>query len=138
MSDYKYTLIVSQYRWSRYSFIVKYEADFLDRAKNFARELITYKRSSKDMEITDRDLGDLTYRFKEGEIRQRYSVNDWGDIYFLNYEFADDAMYEAIEYALVSRRESVGYKPKIETQSIVEHHSRNKVHEIVMKYFEIT
>lgn len=138
--DWKYTLIVSQYYYSRHSFIVRFEPDFLDRAKKFVEELISYKRNSeKDYSHSDETfgkLGDLSYA-KSDKVRHRYNINDAGDIYFMNYEYANRAMCEAVEYAITSERESKGYKRKQIQDDISNHHSYRAVCEIVQKYFEI-
>jgi len=135
MSDYKYTLIVSQYRHSRHMFLVKHNPEtFLESAKNFTAELEKYKRN-EDFE-RDIDLGDLVYH-KEDVIHSRYNINDFGDIYFINAEYANGLMHDAIEYHEASRRESVGFKKKGVTESIEKHHSLWKVKEILLRHFEI-
>lgn len=132
--EYKYSLIVSQYYFSRHMFIVHIKEDFIEKAKQFAYELMVYKRS----EDCERELyaGDLDY-IKDGEIRRRYNTNDSGDIYFIQSPYANYCMHEAIEFREDSIRESRGFQKKSITNAISEHHDYRKVKEIVGKYFEI-
>jgi hypothetical protein len=139
MGDFNFTLIISQYRWSRHSFIVKFEDNFLEKAKAFATELMTYKRGKNNngwAKPPEENLGDLTYH-KDDKIYPRYNVNDAGDIYFINTKYANYCKDVAFEYAETSRRETVGYKPKALIDDISTHHNYNKVKEILEKHFEI-
>jgi len=135
MENFKYTLIVSQYRYSRHSFLVKHNPDtFLEQAKELTAELEAYKRPPAcDMEI---DYGDLTYKSPD-KIYMRYNVNDWGDIYFISSFYANRLMRDAIEYADTSRRECRGYQKKSHVESVDKHHNYNAVEAIVKKHFEI-
>lgn len=132
--DYKYSLIVSQYYHSRHMFIVHIKDDFLEKAKEFAYDLMTYKRE----EGCERELyaGDLDY-IKGNEIRRRYNVNDSGDIYFIQSKYANYCMSVAMDYREDSIRESKGYQKKAITNDITDYHNYQKVKEIVEKYFEI-
>jgi hypothetical protein len=132
--DFKYSLIVSQYYHSRHMFVVLVKDDFIEKAKEFAYDLMTYKRD----EGCDRELfaGDLDY-IKDGEIRRRYNVNDSGDIYFIQSPYVNYCMHQAIEYHDDSIRESRGFQKKVITNAIDEHHNYQKVKEYVEKYFEI-
>ena len=135
MDEFNYTLIVSQYRYSRHSFLVKHNTDtFLESAKKFTEELEKYKRP--DDCSRDIDCGDLTYKPTE-KIYSRYNVNDWGDIYFISAKFANRLIYDAIEYYETSRRESAGYKKKIVIEDVALHHNYDRVKEILNKHFEI-
>lgn len=135
MDEFNYTLIVSQYRYSRHSFLVRHNADtFIESAKKFTEELEKYKRS--DDCTKDIDYGDLAYKPTE-KISSRYNVNDWGDIYFISAKFANKLIYDAIDYYECSRRECAGYKKKIVIEDVAEHHSYDKVKEILIKHFEI-
>jgi hypothetical protein len=139
MAEYNYTLIVSQYRWSRHQFIVKPKQDFLEKAKAFAIELMTYKRGEDEApwrKPVEESLGDLTYH-KEDMIYPRYNINDAGDIYFINSKHCNSLKNEAIEYAEKSRQDAKGYKPKGMAEDIQERHNFMKVKEILEKYFEI-
>ena len=132
---YKYTLIVSQYYHSRHSFVVEFAGDkFMEQAKKFVTELEKYKRKpTTEREI---DFGDLTYK-QIGEIWSRYNINDQGDIYIINAHSVNRCMHEANEYHEISARESRGYKRKLVTVAIEEHHDYGMVKNIVEKYFEI-
>jgi hypothetical protein len=139
MRDYNYTLIVSQYRWSRHQFIVKCKPDFLEKAKAFATELMACKRGIEDApwrKPIAESLGDLTYH-KDDMIYPRYNINDAGDIYFINSNYCNSLKNEILEYAEHSRREAQGYKPKGMAEDIQEHHNFMKVKEILEKYFEM-
>ncbi len=133
---YKYSLIVSQYYYSRHMFIVKIDENFIETARKFAVELMQYKRG--DNFWTDKIyLGDLDPEYSSGELRYRYNINDAGDIYFINFNYANSCMHEAFEYNEASKRESAGYQKKQKVEDIAKHHDYRKVTEIVQKYFEI-
>jgi hypothetical protein len=135
MEGFNFTLLVSQYRWSRHSFLVKHDPEtFLEKAKAFTAELEAYKRDSKCM--TEIRYGDLTYK-STAEISGRYNVNDYGDIYFISSRCANSLVNEAISYYETSRRESAGYKPKALIEDIERHHNKLEVMEILKKHFEI-
>ena len=132
--DYNYTLIISQYYYSRHMFIVKYNERFLEKAKDFAKELITYKR---DRDCTrELCLGDLDYG-DPNVVRPRYNINDSGDIYFIHAKYANYCKDVSIEYREDSIRESRGYQSKKITNSICDHHDYHRVKEIVERHFEI-
>lgn len=133
-TKYNYTLIISQYYHSRHMFIVKHDERFLDSAKAFATDLITYKRN-KDSE-GEMEWGDLVYGNPD-EIRARYNINDSGDIYFIQSQYANYCKDVAIEYRMDTLRESRGFQRKVVTEAINEHHNYRVVKEIVGKYFEI-
>lgn len=133
---YKYTLIISQYYHSRHMFIVQHTEDFIERAKKFAYELMEYKRD----EDYKRELraGDLDY-IKDSEVRQRYNINDSGDIYLIQSNYVNYLMNVANEYhetTVLESRER-GSKSKRVMNEIAEHHQYTLVKEIVEKYFEI-
>jgi len=135
-NGYKYCLIVSQYYHSRHMFIVKIEDNFLENAREFAVELMEYKRSESTKGTYLGDLGP-TYSNSKTEMRSRYNINDAGDIYFMNYGCANSCMLEAFKYKEDSQRESVGFKRKDVLHAISEHHEYFKVREILTEYFEI-
>lgn len=132
---YKYSLIVSQYYHSRHIFLVKIDENFIESARNFVSELEKYKRGSED--LREIYLGDLDEKYCGDELRSRYNINDAGDIYFINGNYANHLMYEGYHYYECTRRESVGYKRKTVTEDIAKHHNYSKVEEIVEKYFKI-
>lgn len=133
---YKYSLIVSQYYYSRHMFIVKIDENFIETAREFATELMQYKRG--DNFRTDKlFLGDLDPKYSSDELRYRYNINDAGDIYFINFNYANRCMHEAFEYKEVSRRENMGYQKKQKVEDIAKHHNYRKVSEIVQKHFKI-
>lgn len=133
----KYTLIVSQYYHSRYSFIVKFPENFYETMKKFIEELEDYKRSETRKKLKY-NYGDIGYREGEEKIFCRYNVNDSGDIYIINSDYANYLMGIASEYKLDSYRESHrGYIRKEIYNNISEHHNYDKIIEIVEKYFEI-
>ena len=135
IQGYKYTLIISQYDYSRHMYLVIFDqATFLENAKNLAIELQKYKRDEGD--IRETEFGDLKY-FKESDIAPRYNINDQGDIYFLNAVYANYLMGESIEYYDCSRRGSAGFKKKVDKEAIRNHHNGSRVMGIVKKYFDI-
>lgn len=134
--DLKYSLVISQYSYSRHMFIVKIDENFIDKARECAVELMAYKRGDA---VTDKTyLGDLDPEYtQDKKTRQRYNINDYGDIYFINFTYATRCMYEAFKYKEDSRRESAGYQKKGLVQQISRHHDLNKVRDIISKHFEI-
>lgn len=130
---YKYTLIISQFYYSRHFFIIKHDENFIENAKKFAIDLIEYKRC----EETDRPpyIGDLEYATEQ--IRPRYNINDQGDIYFLQSNYANFCMGESWTYQRDSMRESRGFQSKAVLNRISNHHDLGRVMSIVKKYFEI-
>jgi hypothetical protein len=135
--SYKYTLIISQFFHSRHMFIVKHDEKFLINAKKCTEELIKYKRD-ENYPRTEMYLGDLDPKFcKPDEIKPRYNINDRGDIYFIQSEYANYCKDVAIEYHEHSLRESKGYQRKAVTEAISKYHDYLKFKEIVERYFEI-
>lgn len=133
--SYKYTLIISQYYFSRHMFIVHHKQDFIEKAKSFSKELMLYKRDEGNQrEIY---LGDLDYFKDKKEVISRYNINDSGDIYFIQSNYANRLMEETKRYHEDSIRGSKGYQKKAITNAIGEHHNYGKVKEILEKYFEI-
>jgi hypothetical protein len=82
-------------------------------------------------------LGDLDPQYSTGSIRSRYNINDAGDLYFIQSNYANYCKNTAIEFAEDSRREAVGFKRKEVLDGITIHHDSGKVFKIVEKYFEI-
>jgi hypothetical protein len=135
--EYKYTLIISQYYHSRHFFIVHQTEDFLIKAKEFSLELMKHKRDESDNKKLD--CGDIDYQFERGldGVRQRYNINDAGDIYFIQGNFTNYLAGISRDYQKDSIRESKGYIKKAITDDISKHHSYSDVAEIVEKYFEL-
>lgn len=132
---YKYSLIVSQYYNSYHTFIVKFEEDnFIDKFSAFVEELYQYKRNEEDKR--EINIGDFGY-CKSDEIRQRYNINDVGDLYVINSEYANYLKCVSEGFKMDSLRMYRGYIKKAVTNAISEHHSYNKVEEIVVKHFDI-
>ncbi|MBY2476325.1 hypothetical protein KWV16_05490 [Clostridioides difficile] len=132
---YKYSLIVSQYYNSYYTFIVKFEEDnFIDKFSDFAKDLYKYKRDKEDKK--DVNVGDFGY-CKNNEIGMRYNINDAGDLYVINSEYANYLKCVSEEFKMDSLRMYGGYIKKAITKAISEHHSYDKVKEVVEKHFEI-
>lgn len=128
---YKYSLIVSQYYNSHHTFIVKFEEDnFMDKFSDFVEELYQYKRGKKI------NIGDFGY-CKNDEIREIYNINDAGDLYVINSKHANYLKCKSEEFKIDSLRMYRGYIKKVVTKAISEHHSYDKVKEIVEKYFKI-
>lgn len=133
MSDFKYTLITSQYWHSYHMFVVAFNEDsFVEQAKNMSRDLIEYKGPS-----TRDYLGDLEYNYETPGIRQRYNINEQGDIYIQNFYKLSDALGWMQRYLGEADNASKGYKRKEVIKDIAEHHSYTKIKEIVERYFEI-
>lgn len=133
---YEYTLIVSQYHHNYHQFIVKYDDNFMEKAKNTARELIKYKRDEDCKK--EEYLGDLTFPFSSDRIRRRYNINDvCGDIYFINCDTVEDALCSYGHYIKESIKASRGYKKKSVLEDIDVHHQVKFVKAIIKRHFEI-
>lgn len=133
---FKYVLIISQYYHSRHFFIVKRPENFLEKSREFAVELMTYKRDESN--TNEMYLGDLDPKYAGDGNRSRYNVNDNGDIYFLQSNYANKLMDESWSYKEDSKRESRSFQKKSVTESIDKHHSYSVVAKIVDKHFEIS
>ncbi len=114
-------------------FIVAFNEDsFIEQAKNMSRDLIEYKGPS-----TRDYLGDLEYNYETPGIRQRYNINEQGDIYIQNFGKLSDAIGWMQRYLGEADNASKGYKRKEVIKDIAEHHSYTNIKEIVERYFEI-
>ncbi len=132
-------LIVSQYRHSYHTFIVKVPEDITDFKSmllGVTAELEKYKRDkSNTKEI---HYGDLEYLLDNTkEIFHSYNINDDGDIYIRIYKSIDRLKDIACYYRLEAHKYSRGYKRKEVISDINEHHNYNRIREIIEKYFEI-
>lgn len=139
MSEYKYTLIVSQFYHSYHVFIVKFDEDkYWEQMRNLTKKLCEYKRGT-DKYFSNKSLecGDPYSRKKEKEPCFRYNVNDYGDIYFLNFISVNDALDAAKKYFDYERTESRGYKRKSIQEEISKCHDKNKILEIIESIYEI-
>lgn len=133
---FKYTIIISQYYHSRHIFIVNHDADFIQKARSFAKELMLYKRDADNQRVMY--LGDLDPEYSDGKsIRPRYNINDSGDIYFIQSNYVNYCKDVAIEYHDTSKREARGFQSKRVTDEIGSHHDYRRVKEIVERHFEI-
>ena len=133
---YGYTLIVSQYYHTHHQFIVKYDDNFMEKAKSTARELIKYKRDEDCKK--EEYLGDLAFPFSSDRIRARYNINDiCGDIYFINCETVEEALRSYSHYIKKSMMTSKGYKKKSVLEAIDVHHQVKFVKAIIKRHFEI-
>lgn len=133
--EYKYSLIISQYYYSRHMFIIHHPENFLEQARAFTKELVEYKRTHLNRQDY---LGDLDPKWTDGyKIKPRYNVNDEGDIYFIQGDYVNYLAGESRRYKEDSIRESRGFQKKAVTDAISKHHSYDKVKEILEKYFTI-
>lgn len=135
----RYCLIVSQYRYSYHTFIVKVPTDietFKSCLFNLIKELENYKRNSDDTrEINYGDLESLLYKNKE--LFNTYNINDAGDIYIRNFESINRLKDEAIYYEKKEVERDKRYKTQKEIEDTEHHHGYDTVYQIVKKYFEI-
>lgn len=139
MSECKYTLIVSQFYHSYHVFIVKFDEDkYWEQMRNLTKKLCEYKRGT-DKYFSNKSLecGDPYSRKKEKEPCFRYNVNDYGDIYFLNFVSVNDALDAAKKYFDYERTESLGYKRKSIQEEISKYHNKDKILEIIESIYEI-
>lgn len=80
MNKPKFVIITSQYWDEGHVFLCEYNDDFIDRAKRTVEQLENYKREEGNTK--EYYYGDLNY-FDENKIKNRYNLNDSGDIYFV-------------------------------------------------------
>lgn len=139
MSENRYCLIVSQYKHSYHSFIVKVPEDiatFKSFLLGVTEELEKYKRDETD--TREIHFGDLEYLLDNTkEIFYSYNVNDIGDIYIRNHTSINRLKEDASHYMLEGYKHSRGYKSQKVMEEIYSHHEYRKVKEIIEKYFEI-
>ena len=132
-------LIVSQYRNSYHSFIVKVPEEienFKYCLLNVVKELERYKRDSED--TREIYYGDLEYLIDNNrEISYSYNINDTGDIYIRNHNSINRLKDEAIHYEIKEQRRDKRYITEKEIDEVEKHHNYNTVYKIVEKYFEI-
>lgn len=133
---YKYTLIVSQQYHSYHQFLVEHDENFAKNIINVAREIMQYKRV--DGEERKEYLGDLNYMTTNGKFSSRYNINDIsGDIYIMNFETLEGALYYHKEYVVDQIRYSKGYKNKSVMEHINKYHQRDKIRDIIIKHLYI-
>lgn len=139
MSENRYCLIVSQYKHSYHSFIVKVPKDiatFKSCLLGVTEGLEKYKRDETD--TREIHFGDLEYLLDDNkEIFYSYNVNDTGDIYIRNHSSINRLKEDAFHYMLEGYKHSSGYKSQKVMSEINNHHNYNKIREIIEKYFEI-
>ncbi len=135
----RYFLIVSQYRHTYYSFVCKVPnniAVYKSKLLAVVEELEKYKRGPDD--TREIHYGDLDFLLEENkEIFYRYNINDIGDIYILNHESINRLKEEAFHYELQSYKDSRRYISEAVLTDISNHHSKEKIREIIQSNFEI-
>ena len=135
----KYCLIVSQYRHSYHTFIVKQIKDISNHKyalMKLVEELEVYKRDTEDTRKIH--FGDLEYLLDDNkEIFYRYNVNDTGDIYIIHHNSIDRIKEEAIHYELQGYKDSRRYISQKVMEDVSQHHYYETIKQIVKKYFEI-
>lgn len=139
MEDIRYCLIVSQYRHSYHTFIVKIPSDiatFKSCLLGVVEELEKYKRSPED--TREIHYGDLEYLLDNSkEIFHSYNINDAGDIYIRNYNSINSLKDEAVHYEGKMYFKSRGRIANYILEDVSKHHSYTRIYEIIEKYFEI-
>ncbi|MGG5461479.1 hypothetical protein [Clostridium sp. B9] len=138
MSEYKYTLIVSQLYHSYHMFLVKFDEDnYFGQMRSLTKKLCEYKRGNDEYyKEKSLECGDPFY-FKQEEPRFRYNVNDAGDIYFLNFTSINHALDTVKKYFDDERRGSQGYKSKAILEELSMCHNKDKILEIIESIYEI-
>lgn len=135
----RYCLIVSQYRHSYHTFIVKQNEDISNHKYGLMKlveELEKYKRDSNDMR--EIHFGDLEYLLNDSkELFYRYNVNDVGDIYIIHHNSINRLKEEAIHYELQGYKDSRRYISQKVMEDVNHHHYYEIIRQIVEKYFEI-
>lgn len=135
----KYCLIVSQYRHSYHTFIVKQDKDTSNHKyalMKLVEELEKYKRDTED--TREIRFGDLEYLLDDTkEIFYRYNINDTGDIYIIHHQSINRLKEEAVHYELEGYKNSRRYISQKVIEDISHHHYYETIKQIVKKYFEI-
>lgn len=135
----RYCLIVSQYRHSYHTFIVKQIEDINDYKYALMRlveELEKYKRDSED--TREIHFGDLEYLLDSNkELNYSYNINDTGDIYIRHHSSINRLKEEVLKYELEGYKHSRGYISNKVIEDISHHHYYETIKRIVEKYFEI-
>lgn len=139
MSEYKYTLIVSQLYHSYNVFVVKFDEDkYFGQMRRLTNKLCEYKRGNNECyKEKSLECGDPFYFDKEEEPHFRYNVNDAGDIYFLNFPSVNYALSAVKKYWDDERIASRGYKSKSVLEKIAKYHNRNKILDIIESIYEM-
>ena len=131
----KFLLITSQYYHSRHCFICELnEETFEKQGIELIEELEKYKRQSDD--TRDFYYGDFNKKYFRKD-KERFNVNDSGDIYFEVFDSVNACVYEISEYQEKSRMQSRGYQKKSITENISEHHNYGEIKSIVKNHFTI-
>lgn len=135
----RYCLIVSQYRHSYHTFIVKQIEDINSHKSALlatVEELEKYKRNFDD--TREIHFGDLEYFLDSNkEIYYRYNVNDDGDIYIIHHSSINRLKEEATHYELESYKDSRRYISKKVIEDVSHHHYYETIRKIIEKHFEI-
>ena len=136
---FTYTLIVSQFYFSRHMRIVERPENFQEVAKQFIDEIQPYKRGEGYYTdyIRYGDLADDYYR----ETSRRHNINDSGDVYFLHSNDLEelksdwnDYKNDTIDDLLSENKRSKEFK-KIRRE-VEKRHDEHKVYEMIDKYFK--
>ena len=137
--SFKYTLVVSQYYFSRYMKIVERPENFVEVARSFVKELEEYKRGEDYYTSIIRygDLGEEYYK----ETSTRQNINDSGDIYFIHSNDIEQLHNEWNYY----RNQTVNDLLNIDKRKksfkkvmsdVANNHDEHKFYEIVNKHFD--
>lgn len=143
MSDYKYTLIVSQHSYSRHVFIVEHESRFVEQAQAFLDEIEPYKRDEGyTFPVRYGDLKDPYTT--EGMLKPRHNVNDHGDVYFIHAASIGRLMHEVGHYKSEEAKEKIMYADEdyddsrdIRNQIVFRRHDVEVVKDIVERHFHV-
>ena len=135
-SDYKYTLIISQYYHSYHYFIVKFNKEtFIKQMQELTIELDKYKGGGNENNHISQS--DPFYHYGSEEIRSRYNVNANGDIYFINAVYVN-YLQQFIQRSIEDTKYSIqGFKKKAILEEISINHDYNEIFVIIEKHFEI-
>ena len=135
--EYKYCLIVSQYYNSYIMHLVKITENFREEAVKCAKEIVEHKRAGETIIRNGKKdyIGDLEYIRKDDILRYRYNINDVGDLYFINYKYANAALGDCEQYFEKARNK--GYVRKSMQERIDTIHKDIDIYNIIKRHFEI-
>lgn len=133
--NFKYVVIISQYYHSYHHFVVKFETDFIEKARLFTEELEEYKRSEHEQK-RDFNYGDLDPRWARLD-KPRHNVNDAGDIYFLSKETVSGCVREVAYYNAQAAEFGKGRKKNAVLEDISKHHDYGTILKLVKLYFTL-
>lgn len=134
MSRPKFVIITSQYWDEGHVFLCEYGDNFINAAKRTVEQLEDYKREEGSKK--EYYYGDLNY-FNKNEIKNRYNLNDSGDIYFVMAWSTKDLVEKYKNQLEEVKRYYRGRRTKKIINECNKHHSFKVIAKIVEDNFKM-